>query len=801
MLPWYRVRLKRRRELEPKRPAAAKTLARKEMRVTGRRASAGRLSARQIASFFLLLQRAMDDLLALMGEGPDGPPPPPPPAPASAPSSGSRTSEDTSGGTDERRRQQSSSDQAHHVPRSAAPAPRHASSSSVEAAQKKRRQDQSTLDPLTNLRITNRRTSRFDLSDALAPHEFVTTARLAAMSTRDLSRFITQPSNRANDNNGGGFSFGAGPAPSSNANNSFTGGKSNLATMGVLFSNSGSKVSPSTGRAYSIFQLGDLSTGPAVSVFLFGDAYSKHTGNGSYAGKVGSVVAILSPNILPPKRGGATSVSLSVNSADQIVHVGTAQDYGVCSGMIRVRREGRFVDTRCIKFIDKRCGPFCQAHKRQGLQQQVGGGNRMASSTTSSAGLKKNATFLQQFRAEGRSNSAGVPGNNNMASSGQQGILGTGRGGMQSSSNLASALAAAGMDHGTTTGSTGAGNMAAAAPSMSTNAMLQQGGRRSTLNAPRHMVKTSTAGATRNSANAIPRAAVGAAASTKLKRPPLTRAGKDVFGDTMRRGQASGKASSARTSLVPKAKPKERKVATFGGYSGSVQVPKPSRSLFGDAPSSSGMPQHLAGSASIAATPSSNPAEVRERQRQIAEQMRKRKHDGSIGGSSGGGVTNPYLRGAPLKAATSGRVGGSTQGQMDDIFAGLEDLDRADAIAAKSSYQSEADAEQYARSRQAVNDLERKETQKNARDERKKKQMKGRDEKVIQVQWICTTCGRESASQLVLCQTKNHKVKRKRTIKEATTKEESRDKLNKKRAEDGGLQLGSGLEWSGFRGA
>ena len=162
---------------------------------------------------------------------------------------------------------------------------------------------------------------------------------------------------------------------------------------------------------------------------------------------------------------------------------------------------------------------------------------------------------------------------------------------------------------------------------------------------------------------------------------------------------------------------------------------------------------------------------------------------------------NPYLKGAPAKPSTSGRIGGSTQGRMDDIFAGLEDLDRADAIAAKSSYQPEADAEHYARSRQAVNDLEHKETQKNARDERKKKQMKGRDEKVIQVQWICTSCGKESASQLVLCQKMGHKVKKKRSIKQATTKEESRDRLNKKRAEDGGLQLGSGLEWSGFRGA
>ena len=734
-------------------------------------------------SFFALTDATMDDLLALMGEAPDGPAAPAAAAPSSTARSVSPVADESS-----RRRQSESSSSSNHQTHHVRPASQ--SSEAAAVAKKRRRREQSTLDPLTNLRITNRRTSRFDLSDALAPFEFVTSARLAAMSTRDLGRYITQPS--ASGGGAGGFSFGAGPAP--NANDCFTGGKSNLATMGILFSNSGSKVSSNTGRAYSIFQLGDLSTGPAVSVFLFGDAYSKHTGNsaGSYAGRAGSVVAILAPNILPPKRGGATSVSLSVNNADQILLVGTAQDYATCSGMIRVRRDGSFVDTRCTKFVDKRCGLYCQAHKRQGLQQQVVDGNRMTSSSSSSSagGPKKNsATFLQQFRAEGRSNSSGP---HNMASNAssaglmtanQQGAMG--RGGMQASSSLASALAAAGMDQGSTV-SIGVA---------STNAMLQQG-KKAMLNAPRHMVKTS-----------IPRAAAGAAASAKHKRPPLTRAGEDVFGDALRRGHmtssgGNGRAAATRTSLVPKAKPKERKVATFGGYSGSVQVPQPSRSLFGDVPvPSSGKSQHFASSSSIAVTPSPNPADLRERQRQVAEQMRKRKHGSNIGEASGGGVTNPYRKGAPAKPSTSGRIGGSTQGRMDDIFAGLEDLDRADAIAAKSSFQSEADAEQYARSRQAVNDLERKETQKNARDERKKKQMKGRDEKVIQVQWICTSCGKESASQLVLCQKMGHKVKKQRSIKEATTKEESRDRLNKKRAEDGGLQLGSGLEWSGFRGA
>ena len=118
-------------------------------------------------SFFALTDATMDDLLALMGEAPDGPAAPAAAAPSST--SGIPVADESS----HRRQSESSSSnhQTHHV-----------SSEAAAVAKKRRRREQSTLDPLTNLRITNRRTSRFDLSDALAPFEFVTSARLAAMS-------------------------------------------------------------------------------------------------------------------------------------------------------------------------------------------------------------------------------------------------------------------------------------------------------------------------------------------------------------------------------------------------------------------------------------------------------------------------------------------------------------------------------------------------------------------------------------------------------------------------------------------
>jgi len=682
--------------------------------------------------------------------------------------------------------------------------------------QKRRAQQLATVDPLTKLRIINRRVSRLDLSDVIAPYQFVSTAKLAAMSLRDLGALVTVPSrgsssNSNNDGGGGqGFTYGAGPDPNGSA---FAGGKTDCATMGVLFGNSGSKVSSSTGRAYSIFLLGDLSTGPTVSVFLFGDAYSKHTGNGSYSGRAGSVVAILAPNILPPKRGGETSVSLSVNNPDQIVHVGTAQDYGCCAGQLRVRRDGKFVDSRCKKYIDKRCGLYCAAHRNQGLQQQVGpGGNKMASTAS-----KKNSTYVQQFRSEGRTTRTGVnnpyglmTSNTNTGGAAMGSVTSSstlvtqtviaGRGGMQASSSLADALTAAGMQ--------------SSQPSASVTNVTQSDRRKPTLNAPLHMKVMSFPGQVTRSINpqSATVASSSAYASAKYKRPPLTRAGKDVFGNTLNQSRSG---NETRTSLVPKAKPKSKKIAHFSGFNGSVQVPQPSRSLFGNtATTSSGPELSRSSMVSTAVTPSPNPLELREKQRRLAEEMRKRKHGIGTNITSASSsvcvVNNPYRKGSAITTSvaacsTTSRIGGgSTQDRMDDIFAGLEDLDRADAIAAKSKYQNEADAEQYARSRRVINDLEKKESKTNARDERRRRQGGGSgdsDDKGIQTEWICSTCGRTVGSKPIACISRGHQVKKKRSFKTRVTREESRDAINKKRAEDGGLQLGSGLEWSGFKGA
>ena len=615
----------------------------------------------------------------------------------------------------------------------------------------------STVDSLTKLRIVDRRTSRLDMADLLAPLYFFTTAGLASMSHKQLSRLVTVPSK---GRNGGGFSFGAGPA--SSRSSGFNGGKTNAATMGVLFHNSGSKTSSGSGRAYSIFELGDLSTGPCVSIYLFGDAYSKHTGHASRIGRSGSVLAILAPNILPPRQGGDTSITLSVNNPDQIVHIGSAQDYGVCVGTKRVRRDGKFTELRCQKFVDKRLGQYCASHKSCGLQKTT---------------MKGKQTFLQKLKADKFGTARPVVTETKTSQA-------TNRGGFQSSSRLSEALSVAGVEH-SAKGSTGYAENHFVTPHsrVQTNASPANG-RKLGINAPMHMKKTAlSSNVTRiKSMSGRP-----APAKCCLGR-------NDVLGDALNSIRGGLKAKAG---LVPQSRPKARKIAHMMGFDGSVPVPRPNKFLFGSSQNSTNT--QSAQPSAISATPSPNEAELRERQHLIA---RERRNALSRGGNKKSGLDGSTGIKYKKSANSAGKVGGATEGQLSDIFAGLKDLDCAEAMSRTSKFKSQADAEQYARSRQIVNELERKERSKNSREKQKSAQKGGTgvEEKIgIMTVYICHTCQRKSSSPLLSCVRRGHKIKRRRDIKKATTCEESRDRINEKSAEEGGLQLGSGLEWSGYK--
>ena len=83
-----------------------------------------------------------------------------------------------------------------------------------------------SIDPLTKIRIVARQTSKVDLVDYLAPFQFHTAALLASMSKASLSSFITHPSKNGDE----------------------CSGRTSMATMGIVLSNSGTRMSKN-GRA------------------------------------------------------------------------------------------------------------------------------------------------------------------------------------------------------------------------------------------------------------------------------------------------------------------------------------------------------------------------------------------------------------------------------------------------------------------------------------------------------------------------------------------------------------------------
>ena len=175
-----------------------------------------------------------------------------------------------------------------------------------------------SCDPITGIRILDRRTSRAAMVDAFSTFTYKSCSRLAAASRAEWS------GNYLVDGGGGN---GNGPS-----------GKTNLVTCGILTKESSSRLSSKTGRAFATMSLGDLPSSmhargsthsnsannlnASITVMLFGDALSSLKSNKKYF-SAGYAVAIMGPNLLPPSnygsKAGDTSVTLSVNDPQQIL--------------------------------------------------------------------------------------------------------------------------------------------------------------------------------------------------------------------------------------------------------------------------------------------------------------------------------------------------------------------------------------------------------------------------------------------------------------------------------------------------
>ena len=113
--------------------------------------------------------------------------------------------------------------------------------------------------------------------------------------------------------------------------------------------------------------------------------------------------------------------------------------------------------------------------------------------------------------------------------------------------------------------------------------------------------------------------------------------------------------------------------------------------------------------------------------------------------------------------------------------------------------EDEADAEEYARSRRAVTELEKQERQKEARKNKENSASNNKNNRngggAIQREWFCQDCKKCFSNNPLRCVRARHRVKVERKLIKAKTQEEKRSALSNAKTEDGGLKLGSGIEW------
>src|SRR5690606_18180259 len=78
---------------------------------------------------------------------------------------------------------------------------------------------------------------------------------------------------------------------------------------------------------------------------------------------VGTVIAILNPDIMRPRDPNSNKFTLSLNSSEEtILEVGHSRDLGTCKS---IKKTG----DRCSTWVDRRHTDFCEFHVQLDLQK------------------------------------------------------------------------------------------------------------------------------------------------------------------------------------------------------------------------------------------------------------------------------------------------------------------------------------------------------------------------------------------------------------------------------------------------
>ena len=705
------------------------------------------------------------------------------------------------------------------------------------ATHKHKSNNTTTCDPYTNFVITDRRTSRANMVNAFSSLTYKSCSVLAASSRAEWNTFMVD---------GGGIS-----------SNGALSGKTKLATCGILTQDVSSKLSSKTGRAFAKLLLGDLPSSssssnnmmhstiargnninPSITVFLFGDAINILKTNMKYM-KAGYAIAVLQPNLMPNNtnnNGGGTSTTLSINDPSQLLPIGRASDVNKCKGSMRVRTQSEYgavkwEDARCTTLVDCRLGSYCDKHKKQGL------GNGKGSSTSNKSN-NNSLTFMQKQRAQQHQGMSQMRGDNKRGGDvwvGHRGghtnlssfnNLGHQGGRSTTSSSLSEALSQSGL--------LGQQSKQPISSSLGSKQQLLK-------RAPLHMKKSqpvsssTTGGVTNKLAPAM-----ASTSSSTTKNPYNNKSSQSKSSNPRKRkevddilGEALGKTKSSdesnhhhpgknmkkkKTSLLSSSTTTKRpvKVFTTEGYDGSVHVPKPNKLLFQRGATS------LAASSMITPSPDNNrspSALILDKQRSLAELLKRKQ--GSISTTPATNMKRSFPINKDTLARSKQKIVSTTAGGIKVVKRSTNSSQSkttnkyndfasafgstgggglssdADIMNAKSRFSSVTDAQEYARARAQVQELEAQEARKEGYNDKKKKN-KSNDVAIRTTGWACRTCKKTTPFKPVACIKARHDVRQKREIKGQETLSKRKDRLDRhgKDEKEGGLALGSGVEWT-----
>ena len=606
----------------------------------------------------------------------------------------------------------------------------------------------SNVDQRVGFRITKRLVSSSDLLDMLSSHPFHTAASLAAMSLKQLNTLLVDPA--------------------CVLDKATVAGKTNLMTSGIVFSNTGTRIA-SSGSGFTIVTIGSLRTGPSVSVMLFGSVYGK------FCKKLvpGTAIAVLYPRIVPPKGdySGDTSITLSLNDERQLVLLGTSQDFGFCKAKIRGKDErGMWVAEarRCRNYVDTSVCEYCRSHRSQASEKK-----KAIATHSTFQDLRRQDQFGMQTEYARKGRIITMP-SQNLGQVSRLSSVAHSRGLFSASAPKASL-------------STGRG---ASIPISQPRSMLSI---RGNLQSSEILNRgTRTISPKRGTPAARPKLESQEQPKNSLKNPYATEMklnkSMPVVTPASHRDQNTKCVQTAgfesmitsrkrkkSAPLGPKPKIWHRINTDTVGFDGSVPVPKPKGMMASSSSHHAGINTSLHPNLH-----EKDPSTIIDRQREIAATL----HSGESNARS-------RIKERIKKPRTHLHSLATT---MTGWCAPIDDRERQRLRDVKSCFAGEADAELFAATRTRITELEKAEESK----------IRGKDGKVdenkqIRKKWQCSTCQQLYAYYPKKCHNGGHELTQVRELREETSQDQKRSELSNRATEEGGLKLGSGIEWSWSR--